>query len=148
MRVLIAHGDAGSRFALREAAEDLSVLDIEPVESAEGERTLELLLGDDAPDLAVVDWELPGGGGPEVCRQVRAHRRTGPPYIILIAPTCDYVAEAFAAGADDCFPAEAGQHELQARLCAARRLAAMSSHTLGWQADAGGPAKPRPPRVC
>jgi DNA-binding response OmpR family regulator len=143
VRVLIAHGDAGSRIALREAAEDLRTLDLEPVESAEAESTVQLLLGDDAPDFAVVDWELPGVGGPEVCRQVRARRRSGPPYIILIAPTKEQVGEAFAAGADDCVAAGVGDHELQARLFAARRLAAVPTHSSGWQAapHAGRPAR-------
>jgi CheY-like chemotaxis protein len=126
VKVLIAHGDAGSRYALREAAGDLSALGLEPVESSGSEQAVELLTGADAPHLAVLDWELPGGGGPEVCRQVRALRRTGPPYIILLAPTEEQVGEAFAAGADDCVHAAAGQHELQARLFAARRLGAMA----------------------
>jgi DNA-binding response OmpR family regulator len=140
---------------MREAAEDLRGLGLEPVESGEAETAVQLLLGEDAPDLAVVDWELPGVGGPEVCRQVRARRHSGPPYIILIAPTKEQVGEAFAAGADDCFAVGAGDHELQARLFAARRLAALSTHSSGWQAapPAGGPARPRsprpyPPHVC
>ena len=83
-----------------------------------------MLLGDDAPDLAVVDWDLPGCDGPELCRQVRAQRRSAPPYIILLAQTEEQVGEAFAAGADDCVHAAAAEHELQARIFAARRLGA------------------------
>jgi CheY-like chemotaxis protein len=124
VRLLIAHGDAGSRYALREVAHDLTTLGLEPVESADGGKAVELLLGDDAPGLAVVDWDLPGMGGPELCRQVKA-RRHGRPYIILLAPSQDQVGEAFAAGADDCVAAGAGEHELHARLFAARRLAAL-----------------------
>ena len=56
---------------------------------------------------------------------MRARRRSGPPYIILLAQTEEQVGEAFAAGADDCVHAAAGEHELQARLFAARRLGAM-----------------------
>jgi CheY-like chemotaxis protein len=122
VKVLIAHGDAGSRYALREMAEDLSALGLEPVESEDGGRTVEMLTGDGAPDLAVVDWDLPGVNGPELCRQVRAQRRAGSPYIILLASSEEQVGEAFAAGADDCIPAAARQHELQARIAAARRL--------------------------
>jgi len=125
VRLLIAHGDAGSRYALREVAHDLSTLELEPVESEDGGKAVELLLGDDAPRLAVVDWDLPGVGGPEVCRQVKARRRTCKPYIILLAPSQEQVGEAFAAGADDCVAAGAATHELQARLFAARRLAAL-----------------------
>ena len=131
VRLLIAHGDAGWRDRLRRAAEDLSALGLVPVESSEGGSAVDLLLGEDAPGLAVVDWELPGVAGPEVCRQVRARRSSGPPYIILIAPSRDQVSEAFAAGADDCVPAGCGSHELQARLFAARRLTASSTHMLG-----------------
>jgi DNA-binding response OmpR family regulator len=126
VKVLIAHGDAGSRYALREMAEDLSALGLEPIESAEGTATIELLTGDDVPALAVVDWDLPGVSGPELCRRVRAQRRTGSPYIILLAASEEQVGEALAAGADDCVHAAAGQHELQARLFAARRLGGMA----------------------
>jgi two-component system cell cycle response regulator len=126
VRLLIAHGDATSRFALREVAQDLSALGLESVETGEGAGAVELLLGDDAPDLAVVDWDLPGCSGPELCRQVRAQRRPSSPYIILLAPTEEQVGEAFAAGADDCISAAAGGHELQARIFAARRLGALA----------------------
>ncbi len=125
MRLLIAHGDAGSRYALREVAHDLSALGLEPVESGDCRQAVEILLGDDAPGLAVVDWDLPGVGGPELCRQVKARRRHGKPYIILLAPSQDDMDEAFAAGADDCVAAGAGEHELHARLFAARRLGAL-----------------------
>jgi DNA-binding response OmpR family regulator len=131
VRLLIAHADAGSRYALREVAHDLRSLDLEPVESEDGGKAVELLLGDDAPGLAVVDWDLPGVGGPELCRQVRAGRRSGTPYIILLAPTEEQVGEAFAAGADDCVPAGAGEQELQARLFAARRLGALRAARCG-----------------
>ena len=126
MKLLIAHGDATSRYALREVAQDLSALGLEPVESDEGAASVELLLGDDAPGLAVVDWDLPGCGGLELCRQVRARRRSGPPYIILLARNEEQIGEAFAAGADDCIQAGAGGHELQARIFAARRLGALT----------------------
>ena len=126
MKLLIAHGDATSRFALREVAEDLSALCLEPVESDQSAESVELLLGADGPDLALVDWDLPGCGGPELCRQVRAQRRSSPPYIIVLAQSDDQIGEAFAAGADDCLSASAAVgHELQARLFAARRIAAL-----------------------
>ncbi len=122
MRLLIAHGDAGSRHALREATHDLAVLRLELVESGDGGQAVAMLLRADGPGVAVVDWDLPGLGGPELCRQVKARRRTGAPYIILLAPSEALVGEALAAGADDCIAVGAGKHELHARLFAARRL--------------------------
>ena len=124
VKLLIAHGDATSRYALREVAQDLSALGLVSVESDEGASAVKLLVGDDAPDLALVDWDLPGCNGPELCRQVRAKRSTSPPYIIVLARTDEQIGEAFAAGADDCLNAAAGDQELQARIFAARRLAA------------------------
>jgi DNA-binding response OmpR family regulator len=125
VKLLIAHGDATARYALLEVANDLSALGLEPVESDEGAESVELLLGADAPDLALVDWDLPGCNGPELCRQVRAQRRSIQPYIIVLAQTDEQIGEAFAAGADDCLNSAAGGHELQARIFAARRLAAL-----------------------
>jgi DNA-binding response OmpR family regulator len=126
VKLLIAHGDAGSRWALREVAEDLSAIGLVPLESDEGGQTVEMLLADDGPDVAVVDWDLPGCNGPELCRQVRARRASGPPYIIVLAETPEQVGEAFAAGANDCLDIAAAGHELQARIFAARRLSALA----------------------
>ena len=125
MKLLIAHGDAYSRDALREVTRDLLRLGLEPVECGEGNHAMSLLLAANAPALAVVDWDLPGCGGPELCRRVRAQRHSRPPYIILLAASEEQVGEAFEAGADDCIEAAAGGHALQARIVAARRLAAL-----------------------
>ena len=126
MKLLIAHGDATSRFALRKVAAGLSGIGLEPVESGEGSHTVDLLTAPDAPDLAVVDWDLPGCDGPELCRQVRACRRARPPYIILLTRSGHPVAEGLQAGANDCVDADAPGHELQARIIAGRRLAALA----------------------
>jgi DNA-binding response OmpR family regulator len=75
---------------------------------------------------ALVDWDLPGCNGPELCRQVRARRSASPPYIIVLARTDEQIGEAFAAGADDCLNAAAGGHELQAHIVAARRLGSLA----------------------
>ncbi len=74
VKLLIAHGDAGSRFAIREVAAGLSGPGLESVESDEGAQTVAMLVAPDAPDVAVVDWDLPGCSGPELCRRVRASR--------------------------------------------------------------------------
>jgi DNA-binding response OmpR family regulator len=126
VKLLIAHGDACSRWALREVAESLRAIGLVPLESDEGGQTVEMLLADDGPDVAVVDWDLPGCNGPELCRQVRARRASGPPYIIVLATTSEQVGEAFAAGANDCLQTTAAGHELQARIFAARRLASLA----------------------
>jgi len=125
MQLHIAHGDAASRLALKLVAAALPSTDLEVVESGEGAETLEILLAADSPVVAVVDWDLPGCEGPELCRLVRAYRKAGPPYIILLArPECR-LAEGLEAGADDCVRTPVNADELRARINVGRRFAAL-----------------------
>ena len=126
MRVLIAHASETSRTKLADVVTRGRRLSLDMLSVDNGPDALDLLLADDPPEVALVDWDLPGCGGPELCRQVRAQRRSSPPYIIVLAKSDDQIGEAFAAGADDCLSASACcGYELQARIFAARRLAAL-----------------------
>ena len=71
MRVLIAHSSNAARAALADAIPPDDREPLELVSCAEGHEALDVLLGEDAPDLAVIDWDLPGIEGPEMCRLVR-----------------------------------------------------------------------------
>ena len=104
MQLLIAHKDAAARAALARAIGVARDGGLEVVESAVGTEALELLLEDDAPRLAVVDWDMPGLDGPELCRLVRDFHLGGPPYIVLLAagPHHPDVESALEAGANDC----------------------------------------------
>jgi DNA-binding response OmpR family regulator len=132
MQLLIAHGDDASRLALKLVAAGLPVRDLEVIESAEGMETLGMLLAGSSPGVAIVDWNLPGCDGPELCRLVRAYRGVGRPYIILLAPGGLALAEGLEAGADDCVSTPAGADELRARINVGRRFAA-----LPWERVAG-----------
>jgi len=144
MQLLIAHGNATSRLALRRVAAGLLVSDLEVIESGEGIETLEMLLAADSPALAVVDWDLPGCDGPELCRLVRAYREAGPPYMILLARSGYRLAEGLEAGADDCVRTPAQGDELQARINVGRRFAALPWERVT-QATTGD-AQPSPER--
>ena len=125
MQLLIAHGDAASRLALKLVAADLPNGDLEVIESGEGMATLDVLLAADSPVVAVIDWDLPGCEGPELCRLVRAYRHAGPPYIILLAGKGHPLAEGLEAGADDCVCTPANADELRARIHVGQRFAAL-----------------------
>ena len=71
MRVLIAHSSSAARAALADAIPPDEREPLELVACAEGHEALDVLLGEDAPDVAVIDWDLPGIEGPEMCRLVR-----------------------------------------------------------------------------
>lgn len=126
MQLLIAHKDAASRAALARAitGDDDSVFEV--VECSEGGEALELLLADDSPRLAVVEWDLPGIDGPELCRLVRAFHLGGPPYMVLLAGAGHPdVGEGLGAGANDCIRTPAPASEIRERVNAGRRFVEM-----------------------
>ena len=126
MQLLIAHKDAAARAALVRAiaGDDDSVFEV--VECGDGDEALELLLADDSPRLAVVEWDLPGVDGPELCRLVRAFHLGGPPYMVLLAGTGHPdVGEGLGAGANDCIRTPAPASEIRERVNAGRRFVEM-----------------------
>ena len=125
MRVLIAHRSSTSRAALADAVPRDGETPPEIIESADGNEALELLLGEDPPALAVVDWDLPAVDGPELCRLVRDFHLSSPPYIVVLAGTAHSdTYDAVAAGAAECVrtPATAAaiRERLEAGVLAAR----------------------------
>jgi CheY-like chemotaxis protein len=123
MQVLIAHRDAAVRASLTKAITGGLDSDLEIVERDEGTAALELLLRESAPRLAVVDWDMPGLEGPELCRILRDFHLGGPPYVVLLA-SADHpdVEEGLLAGANDCIRTPAGASEIKERVEAGRRL--------------------------
>ena len=123
MQLLIAHGDTTARLALERVVADEE--ELETIESGEGLETLEMLLSPDAPEVAVIDWHMPGIDGLELCRLAHAYHAAGPPYVILLARAdCD-VAQGLDAGASDCVHTPVNAAELRARIDVGRRFAAL-----------------------
>lgn len=123
MQLLIAHNDAAVRAALVRALAEGQDGDLEVIESAEGMGALKLLLEEPALRLAVVDWDLPGLDGPELCRLVRDYHLNGPPYIVLLAGGRHPDIEAgLEAGANDCIRIPARAAEIRERVDAGWRL--------------------------
>ena len=48
----------------------------------------EMRLAEEAPDLALIDWMLPGLSGIELCRRIRARPTTARLPIILLTARC------------------------------------------------------------
>ena len=74
--------------------------------------------------LVILDLELPGVGGPEMCRRIRALERARYTYIIIYAQTndTDLRTAALEAGVDDYLVKPFNPLELQLRLKNAQRL--------------------------
>ena len=124
MDVLIAHGSEVSRSKL---GKTLTGQGLRMVEAAAGEVALDLLLAPGAPRLALIDWDLPGLEGPELCRLLRDFDFGRPPYIILLSEAGrerDLTA-GLQDGANDIVVLPISARELRARVEYGRRVVAL-----------------------
>lgn len=98
-RVLLVDDDSDLREVV---AALLEAVGLEVVPAASAEEALELARGD-APDLVVLDWNLPKMSGLDMLKQVRADSLlSAMPILFLTANAATQnMVEAFAAGADD-----------------------------------------------
>lgn len=121
MSVLVADDDAVSRRVLERA---LARSGYEVRAVGEGREARDTLTGEAPPRLAILDWEMPGLTGIEVCRAVRALAMPVSTYLIVLTSKShsDDVLTTFEAGADDYIikPFEVG--ELRARVSVGARV--------------------------
>ena len=104
MRVLIAHANENTRTKLADVVTRGRRLPLGIEMRCDGPDTLDLLLGDDPPEVALIDWDLPGIEAPEMCRLVRDfHDHHDTWLIVMTTPEHQETAsEVWRAGADDC----------------------------------------------
>lgn len=121
MRALIADDSAMSRALLRST---LQRWGYDVVVAEDGEEAWEILSGEDAPPLAILDWVMPGLTGLEVCRKVRKTAREPYTYLLLLTSknTKEETVEGMDSGADDYIVKPFHEHELQVRLRAGQRI--------------------------
>lgn len=90
----------------------------------DGESALAVLLAEDAPPMAVLDWMMPKMDGIDVCRQVRQQNRPAYMYLLLLTGKSrkTELLGALHAGADDYLTKPFEPQELEARLYNGKRL--------------------------
>lgn len=115
--VLVIEDDRGLRESL---AMVLDFRDIEVVEAESGERGLEFIK-DRVPDAIVLDINLPGIDGLEVCRRVRSGGYRGPILMLTARQTINERVAGLDAGADDYLAKPFALEELLARIRAMLR---------------------------
>lgn len=126
-RVLIAEDSAAARRVLsllvRTAGHEVDVV-------GDGLEALAALSAPEGPSIALLDWEMPGLPGPEVCRRVRAGA-CGDRYVYLVLLTAfddpRHIAEGLDAGADDFVTKGADAGVLRARLRTGARVVRLVS---------------------
>ena len=114
MKALIAEDEP----LFRKLLEQLLSAQFELTVTEDGNTALARLQEDDGPVLAILDWVMPGKSGLEVCRELRARRRTAGIYVILLTArnsAADILA-GLRAGADDYATKPIQAEELRARV--------------------------------
>ena len=96
----------------------------EPVIARDGNEAWAALQQPDGPQLAILDWMMPGLNGVDICRAVRSAAREPYVYILLLTARADSqdLIEGMDAGADDYLTKPFQAHELRVRLRAGRRI--------------------------
>jgi two-component system cell cycle response regulator len=129
MQILIADDDEVLRHILQAT---LGRWGYEVVVARNGLEAWRILQGDDAPQLAILDWVMPGMDGIEVCREIR--KRYDKPYIYILLLTAKHrkedVVAGMEAGADDYLAKPFNPEELEVRLRAGRRILDLQTELL------------------
>ncbi|MDD5309546.1 MAG: diguanylate cyclase [Deltaproteobacteria bacterium] len=126
LRILVAEDDFTSRTMLQAV---LRKWGLDPLAVCDGDEAWEALQRPDAPRLVVLDWNMPGIDGIEVCRRARGANTSNPPYIIMLTSkteTADIV-EGLEAGANDYVSKPYRSEELRARIGVGRRVVELQS---------------------
>ncbi|MEI7435590.1 MAG: response regulator [bacterium] len=124
MKVLIVEDDADSRHLFEVIVANAGY---EPVLTGDGPGALEIIGKPDAPQIALLDWNMPDMSGVEVCRKIREIQTDNPTYIIMITGRAgtENIIQGLQAGANDYFIKPCNVEELQARLGVGRRVVTM-----------------------
>jgi len=121
MRVLIADDDAVLRHALRAQLDRWAY---EPIVCADGREAWDRLRQPSPPVLAVVDWNMPGIDGPELCQQIRTTPALSGMYVVMLTSNQERrdVIAGLESGADDYITKPFHWDELRARLRIGSRI--------------------------
>ncbi len=121
MKILIAEDDAVSRAMLQAV---LAKWAYTVVSTEDGDAAFAAFQKKDAPQLALLDWEMPGINGPDLCRKLRQHNNKGPLYLILLTSrnNSEDLVQGLEAGADDYVVKPYNMAELQARINVGQRM--------------------------
>jgi len=115
MKVLVAEDQSVSRHILvgnlRKWGYDVTAVE-------DGAQAWEALQREEAPQLVILDWLMPGMDGIEICRQIRKSPRARPSYLILLTARRGQEDKIYGlqSGADDYITKPFNREELRARV--------------------------------
>lgn len=121
MKILVADDDPTIRTILQSL---LMRLHHKPVIAGHGDQAWASLQGAEPPELAILDWNMPGISGIEICRKLRQRKDAPYVYVILLTGNdrLNDLVEGMEAGADDYMTKPFKPAELNVRLYAGLRI--------------------------
>ena len=139
MKILVAEDQVVSRHIL---VGNLRKWGYEVTAVEDGTRAWEALQAEDAPQVAVLDWLMPGMDGIEICRQIRQRPQPRPTYLILLTARRgqEDKIHGLQAGADDYITKPFDHEELRARVQVGFRVLELQVALARARAGIGGGA--------
>ncbi len=150
MHILLIDDSSSTRSLLRTLINSGQAVRHDISEAASGEEALQKVASGEInlPDLIIMDINMGGMSGYELCREFRARHGNGSgsdvfPYIIIVTANegVDVINQALDSGANDYMSKPVNVKVLHVRLRVAERLLALA------QAGGGGPSTPAPAKV-
>ncbi len=129
MKVLIADDENITRRRLEKILTDM---DFEVVSCKDGLDAWKVIQSENAPNLLILDWMMPGMDGVEICRKVREQATEPYTFILLLTSKGDSndFVKGMEAGADDYITKPFNHNELGARLRAGKRIVELNEALL------------------
>lgn len=133
-KVLIAEDGAVSRAMLENL---LLKWGYDVIAVSEGIEALEILEGENAPRLTILDWVMPGIEGTQICKRVRELKERPYVYILLLTARNDRndLLHGLELGADDYLTKPFDSKELRARLLVGERILNLQDDLLSAQEE-------------
>jgi serine/threonine protein kinase len=121
MKILVAEDNAIWRAVV---ARHITLWGHEPVVAENGTLAWDILQRDDAPRLAILDWQMPGLDGIDVCRRVKRDPNHPFTYVVMLSSrdAQEDIVAGLDAGADDYLTKPIDPTLLKSRIAAAERI--------------------------
>ncbi|MFP4175764.1 MAG: response regulator [Candidatus Brocadiia bacterium] len=81
MKTLVAEDDLTCRTMLTSFLQDTG---LEVVPTRTGKEALDVMRAPESPRIAIINWMMPEMDGLELCRRIRQHHTSEPPYLIML----------------------------------------------------------------